>query len=77
MNYFKEKILPPLLVAILIAMLTALVKIYFAVASIPDMQKQIDDLKIEVKSLNRRVTNNQTEIFYLIMGKPKPNSQNN
>jgi len=87
-NYFKEKILPSLLTAILLAILTAVIKIYLVVDSLPNkfnkndsdhvaMQKQVDELKAEVKSLQRRVTNNQTEIFYLIMNKPKPTPQNN
>jgi hypothetical protein len=43
-NYFKDKILPSLLTAILLAILTAVVKIYLTVETIPD---KFDDNKIQ------------------------------
>lgn len=62
MEWFKDKILAPLSVAILLAILTALVKIYIAISVLPDKFEIIDQQREQIISLMQNEIDKRIEM---------------
>ena len=90
-SWIKEHILGSLVVGLMLPMIYGIWKLVFIMETLPEkvnktikefdvykssVEKRLTSLEEANRSLNRRVTNNQTEIFYLIMGKPKQTIDN-